>query len=73
MGQGFLPSLKLGETLASFQMSGIFSVFKGLWKISAKFVGPSVDLNLSGPATLCGFKHTSSLSMHSPAMLMLEW
>ena len=37
-----------------------------------------MGLNLSGPAALCGFKHTSSLSMPSAAMLMsgildLDW
>ena len=69
--------MKIGETFASFQMSGSFPVSKDLWKISCRIganflckVCRTTGLNLSGPAALCGFKPTSSLSMPSAAMLI---
>ena len=56
-------------------MSGSFSVSKYLWKISTRTGAKSLckvcrtmGLNLSGPADLCGFKPTSSLSMPSAVM-----
>ena len=64
-------------------MSAIFPVSIDLWKISCRMganslcnVCRTMGLNLLGPAALCGFKHTSSLSMSSAAMLMtgiFEW
>ena len=58
-------------------MSGSFPVSKDLWKISSRIGASSLckvcntmGLNLSGPAALCGFKPTSSLSMPSAAMLI---
>ena len=69
--------LKIGEAFASFQMSGSFPVSKDLWKISCRKGADSLckvcrtmGLNLSGPASLCGFKPTSSLSMPSAVMLI---
>ena len=57
-------------------MSGIFPVSIDLWKISCRMganslcnVCRTMGLNLSGTAALCGFKHTSSLSM-PPALLI---
>ena len=61
------PFLKIGETFASFQMSGSFPVHvsKDLWEISCRIgahslckVCRTMGLNLSGPAALCGFKPT---------------
>ena len=58
-------------------MSGIFPVSIDLWKISCRMganslcnVCRAMGLNLSGPAALCGFKHTSSLSMPPADMLI---
>ena len=58
-------------------MSGIFPVSIDLWKISCRMganslcnVCRTMGLNLSGTAALCGFKHTSSLSMPSADMLI---
>ena len=58
-------------------MSGIFPVSIDFWKISCRMganslcnVCRTMGLNLSGPAALCWFKHTSSLSMPSADMLM---
>ena len=58
-------------------MSGSFPVSKDLWKIRCRTganslykVCRSMGLNLSGPAALCGFKPTSSLSMPSAVMLI---
>ena len=69
--------MKIGETFASFQLSGSFPVSKDLWKISCRIgayslckVCRTMSLNLSGPAALCGFKPTSSLSVPSAAMLI---
>ena len=58
-------------------MSGGFPVSKDLWKISC-WIGANslckvcrtMGLNLSGPAVLCGFKPTSSLSMPSAVVLI---
>ena len=54
-----------------------FPVSIDLWKISCRMganflcnVCRTMGLNLSGPATLCGFKHTSSLSMPPADMLI---
>ena len=76
-GSDFSPFLKIGETLASFQMSGKFPVSKDLWKISCRIgayslckVCRTMGLNLSGPAALCGFKPPSSLLMPSATMLI---
>ena len=58
-------------------MSGIFPVSIDLWKISCRMganslcnVCRTMGLNLSGPAALGGFKHTSSLSMPPVDMLI---
>ena len=58
-------------------MSGIFPVSIDLWKISCRMGAISLSnvcrtmcLNLSGPAALCGFIHTSSLSMPPADMLI---
>ena len=58
-------------------MSGIFPVSIDLWKISCRMgansfcnVCRTMGLNLSGPAALCGFKHTSRLSMPPADMLI---
>ena len=58
-------------------MSGIFPVSIDLWKISCRIganslcnVCRTMGLNLLGPAALCGFKHTSSLSMPPADMLI---
>ena len=58
-------------------MSGIFPVSIDLWKISCRMgtnslcnVCRTMGLNLSGPAALGGFKHTSSLSMPPGDMLI---
>ena len=71
--------LKNGETFASFQMLGSFPVSKDLWKISCRIGASSLckvcrtmGLSLSGPAALCGFKPTSSLSIPSAAMLISD-
>ena len=76
-GSDFSSFLKIGETFASFQMSGSFPVSKDLWKISCRIganslckVCRTMGLNLSGPAALCGFKHPSSMSMPSAIMLI---
>ena len=60
-------------------MSSIFSVYIDLWKISCRMgtyslcnVCRTMGLNLSGPAALCGFKHTSNLSIPSAAMLVSD-
>ena len=73
----FSAFLNFGETFASFQMSGSFPVSQDLWKIGCRIgtnflceVCRTMGLNLSGPAALCGFKPTSSLSMPSAAMLL---
>ena len=58
-------------------MSGIFPVSIDLWKISCRMganslcnVCRTMGLNLSRPAALCGFKHTSSLPMPPADMLI---
>ena len=58
-------------------MSCSFPVSEDLWKISCRIgayslckVCRTMGLNLSGPAALCGFKPTSSLSMPSAVMLI---
>ena len=38
----FVPFLKIGETFASFQMSGSFPVSKDLWKISCRIGASSL-------------------------------
>ena len=58
-------------------MSDIFQVSIDLWKISCRMganplcnVCWTMGLNLSGPAALCGFKHTNSMSMPPADMLI---
>ena len=58
-------------------MSDIFQVSIDLWKISCRMGANSLcnvcwtmGLNLSGPAALCGFKHTNSMSMPPADMLI---
>ena len=58
-------------------MSDIFQVSIDLWKISCRMGASSLcnvcwtmGLNLSGPAALCGFKHTNSMSMPPADMLI---
>ena len=58
-------------------MHGIFPVTINLWKISCRMganslcnVCRTMGLNLSGPAALCGSKHTRSLSMSRADMLI---
>ena len=58
-------------------MSDIFQVSIDLWKISSRMGANSLcnvcwtmGLNLSGPAALCGFKHTNSMSMPPADMLI---
>ena len=58
-------------------MSVSFPVSKDLRKISCRIGANSLSKvcstkgsNLSGPEALCGFKHTSSLSMTSATMLI---
>ena len=58
-------------------MPGIFPVTINLWKISCRMGANSLcnacrtmGLNLSGPAALCGSKHTRSLSMSRADMLI---
>ena len=58
-------------------MYDIFQVSIDLWKISCRMGANSLcnvcwtmGLNLSGPAALCGFKHTKSMSMHPADMLI---
>ena len=75
----FFPFLKIGETFASFQMSGSFPVSKDLWKMSYRIganslckVCRTMGLKLSGPAALCGFTPTSILSVPSANMLISD-
>ena len=58
-------------------MSDIFQVSIDLWKISCRMGAYSLcnvcwtmGLNLSGPAALCGFKHTNSMSIPPADMLI---
>ena len=58
-------------------MYDIFQVSIDLWKISCRMGANSLcnvcwtmGLNLSGPAALCGFKHTNSMSMPPADMLI---
>ena len=67
----------MGDTFASFQTSGSFSLSKDFWKINCRMgescscnVYRTVGFNLSGPAALCGLKPMSSLSMPSAEMLL---